>query len=262
MMDEPNSAVVRKYFLEIFYQSFLPNSAPIPTRVKTANHDGISRVGHLVIRSLHDVLERRQIRGYNVGGSEPVLLTHFSKVADVLYNRLFNMLRLNERRELTPLAMGWGGSMVSYEKTKKLLLNWESQWGSLSEVEALFETLGAIIEGEDTTDNETGCVVKMGELAIRRILQIKNALLKLFIEPNGKVEDARSNDVRTNEEKEALAEKKGEVIRKQFEEDVVLGFGLKLENLTAEMCHYYFLREVCYLDPRWKSRNPHSKCHS
>ena len=36
-MDEPNSAVVRKYFLEIFYQFFLPNSAPIPIRVKTAN---------------------------------------------------------------------------------------------------------------------------------------------------------------------------------------------------------------------------------
>ena len=136
---------------------------------------------------------------------------------------------------MTPLAMGWGGSMVSYEKTKKLLLNWESQWGSLSEVEALFETLGAIIEGEDTTDNETGCVVKMGELAIRRILQIKNALLKLFIEPNGKVEDARSDGVRTNKEEEALAEKKGEIIRRQFEEDVVLGFGLKLESLTAEM---------------------------
>ena len=204
-------------------------------RAKTANHDGITRVVHLVIRSLHDVLERRQIRGFHVGGTEPVLLSHSSKMVDVLYSRLFKMLRLNEKRELTPLAMGWGGHMVSYEKAKKLFLNWKSQWGELTEVEALFETLGSIVEGEDTTDNETGCVVREGELVLRRILQIKNALLKVSIEPNGQVEDERSDDVTSSEEKEVLAEKKGEIIRKQFEEDVVLGFGLKLENLTAEM---------------------------
>ena len=127
---------------------------------------------HLVIRSLHDILERRQIRGFHYGGTEPVLLTHFSKMVDVVYHRLFKMLRLNERRELTPLSLGWGGSMVSYEKSKKLFLNWKSDWGDLTELETLFETLGAIVEGEDTTDNESGCVVKMGELIIHRILQI------------------------------------------------------------------------------------------
>ena len=60
-------------------------------------------------------------------------------------------------------------------------------------------------------------------------------VLKVFIEPNGKVEDARSNDVRSSEEKEAMAEKRGELIRKQFQEDVELGLGLKMEDLTAEM---------------------------
>ena len=214
-----------------FFESYVFNE----TRIKTANYDGISRVVHLVIRSLYDCLERRQIRGFHYDGSEPVLLTHYSKMVDVLYNRLYKMLRLDERRELTPLSIGWAGSMVSYERTKKLLLNWKSQWGELTEIEALFETLASIIEGEDTTDNEFGCEVRRGELVLHRILQIRNAVPKVFLEPNGKVEDARSKDVRSSGEKEILAEKKGEIIRRQFEEDVVLGFGLKMEDLTAEM---------------------------
>ena len=214
-----------------FFESYEFNE----TRINTANQDGISRVVHLMIRSLHDCLERRQIRGWHYGGSEPVLLSHYSKMSDVLYNRLFKMLRLSEKRELIPLSLGWGGSMVSYQKTKKLLLNWKSQWGELTEIEALFETVGAIIEGEDTTDNETGCEVRMGELVLHRILQIRDAVPKVFIEPNGKVEDARSKGVRNSEEEEILAERKGEIIRKQFQEDIELEFGLKMEDSTAEM---------------------------
>ena len=225
--ERPPSQIDRPEFFEEYEFS--------QVRVDTANRDSITRVVHLVIKSLHDLLEHRQTRGFQYGSDEPVVLTHRSKVPDVLWHRLFKMLRLNEKVKLTPISLGWGGSMVSYQKSKKLYLNWTSEWGELTEIEALFETLGAIAEGEDTTNNETGCVVRLGELVIHKILQIRNALLRLFIEPAGAVEDARSSKSKNAQERKILAERQGEIVFKQFREDVELGFGLSLENLTAEL---------------------------
>ena len=164
-------------------------------RIKTANKEGITRTAHMVIKSLEKALERRQVRGTRYGSDEPILLTRHSKMPDVIWQRVYAMLRLNEKLELTPMAIGWSGSMVNYRKSKKLLLNWKSQWGEMTEIEALIETLAAIIEEEDTTNNESGCQVKLGELVLHKILQVRNATLKAFIEPSGKVEDARNVDL-------------------------------------------------------------------
>ena len=132
----------------------------------------------MVIKSLEKALERRQVRGTRYGSDEPILLTRHSKMPDVIWQRVYAMLRLNEKLELTPMAIGWSGSMVNYRKSKKLLLNWKSQWGEMTEIEALIETLAAIIEEEDTTNNESGCQVKLGELVLHKILQVRNATLK------------------------------------------------------------------------------------
>ena len=215
--------------------SFFENYKFNPDRLRTVNKEAITKLVVKFIRDLYDVLEEMQLRGQNFGMASSVVLTHNHKMADILFQRAFKMLRMDEKTERQILSLGAGGAMVSFQISKSIKLGWISEHGERSELENLIESMGEVIEGTDKTDNEDGNIAVMGEIILHKAFQVRDCLLKMFMEPVGSMQDARSKQVEVAKDlKDEKMETRGKLVNKQFYEDIE-SVGLNAENLVAQL---------------------------
>ena len=206
-----------------------------PDRLRTVNKEAITRLVVKFIRDLYDALEEMQLRGQNFGTTESVVLTHNHKMADILFQRAFKMLRMDEKTERQILSLGVGGAMVSFEISRSIKLGWVSEHRERSELENLIESMGEVIEGTDKTDNEDGNIAIMGEIILHKAFQTRDCLLKMFMEPVGSMQDARSKRVEVAKDlKDEKMETRGKIVNEQFYEDIE-SVGLNAENLVAQL---------------------------
>ena len=204
-------------------------------RIRTINEDAVVRLVHGLFKNLYETLEDQQVRGRHWGMSSEVVLTHKAKFPDVLYQRVYKLLRMGEKLIKKPLAIGHWGAVMSYQPTKTLELGWVSEYGILSEVEALIESAGEVLENVDKTDNEEGRLLYKGEIILNRMFQIRDALLKVFIQPTGQMSDGRDAKTKMpDQEKKALMEIRGQIVKEEFYK-CVRALGLGPENLVTEL---------------------------
>ena len=214
-------------------RSFFQNYRFNADRVRTVNEEAVAKLVHGTIKILYEVLEDQQVRGQHWGMDTEVVLTHKAKFSDILFQRAYKLLRIGEKLIKKPLAVGDQGAVMSYRPTKSLQLGWVSEFGILSEVEALIESVGEVLENVDKTDNEEGRLLYKGEIVLRRMFQIREALLKVFIQPTGQVSDGRSVKTKlSNQEK--MLEDRGQIVKKEFYK-CIRALGMGPENLVTEL---------------------------
>ena len=74
-----------------------------------------------------------------------------------------------------------------------------------------------------------------GEIILHRMFQIRDALLKVFIQPTGQMNDGRNAKTKMpDQEKKALMEVRGQIVKEEFYK-CVRALGLGPENLVTEL---------------------------
>ena len=160
---------------------------------------------------------------------QPVVVTHKFQLIDVLYQRLYNLLRMGEQKDLKPNSIGKGGGIVSIEIAKKLKRGWKSESGELTEIGTILEDIAAAI---DINEEPTKDVAEIGKTVIESVAKLGKCLKKTIIAPRNSVVDARSVQ-ETEEEETKRKEKQGEVVKKMFIKQATAA-GLSGDSMMTE----------------------------